>query len=217
MRAKKSLILTLILAFVFMSVAGCGSESTDYPVIDLKDTSNLTLATATLSPISVSYESDTWAQLEDASMLTVYLTETYGTASNVNINVQSMGEYSSEITEEDRKELMETFDTMGGYITFEVSEMRTLDGKPVIYTESTMQFTDAYIDLMIESGAITEEYLDTYGGREVFLNMAPTKQIVIYALADGNLCTYIGTYYEEEQKQLVLDEITVLYATTQID
>lgn len=217
MRAKKSLILTLILAFVFMSVAGCGSESTDYPGIDLKDTSNLTLATATLSPISVSYESDTWAQLEDASMLTVYLTETYGTASNVNINVQSMGEYSSEITEEDRKELMETFDTMGGYITFEVSEMRTLDGKPVIYTESTMQFTDAYIDLMIESGAITEEYLDTYGGREVFLNMAPTKQIVIYAVADGNLCTYIGTYYEEEQKQLVLDEITVLYATTQID
>ena len=217
MRAKKSFSLLLILAFVFMSVAGCGSQSTDYPVIDLKDTSNLTLATATLSPISVSYESDTWAQLEDASMLTVYLTETYGTASNVNINVQSMGEYSSEITEEDRKELMETFDTMGGYITFEVSEMRTLDGKPVIYTESTMQFTDAYIDLMIESGAITEEYLDTYGGREVFLNMAPTKQIVIYALADGNLCTYIGTYYEEEQKQLVLDEITVLYATTQID
>ena len=217
MRAKKSFSLLLILAFVFMSVAGCGSQSTDYPVIDLKDTSNLTLATATLSPISVSYESDTWAQLEDASMLTVYLTETYGTASNVNINVQSMGEYSSEITEEDRKELMETFDTMGGYITFEVSEMRTLDGKPVIYTESTMQFTDAYIDLMIESGAITEEYLDTYGGREVFLNMAPTKQIVIYAVADGNLCTYIGTYYEEEQKQLVLDEITVLYATTQID
>lgn len=218
MKAGKSRIITIILTIVLFIMTGCGSQPAGDSVIEIKDITNLTLDTVTVGSVTASYESNTWYPYteENLSSPTIYLKATYGTDNVVYINVQTTGAYIGEITENHRIELMKTFNDMGGYITTDVSEMRTMGGKQVIYTESTMKITDAYLDLLLQNNAITEEYIDAYGGREALLNTAPTKQIVVYAVADGNLCTYIGTYYEEAQKQLVLDEITVLYATTQI-
>lgn len=89
------------------------------------------------------------------------------------------------------------------------------NGAPAIYTESVMKYTDEYIDLMLETGAITQQFLDENGGREVLLSIPETAQIYFYTVKDGNLYTYIGTYYNEEQKQIVMDTINIMAQTTE--
>ena len=49
----------------------------------------------------------------------------------------------------------------------------------------------------------------------LLLNIPETAQIYFYTVKDGNLYTYIGTYYNEEQKQIVMDTINIMVQTTE--
>ena len=41
--------------------------------------------------------------------------------------------------------------------------------------------------------------------------------VVVYGILDGNLVIYGGTYYEDAQKQEVLDAINIMLQTTEIE
>ena len=113
------------------------------------------------------------------------------------------------------EQLIGEMDAYKGYITIDGYGLYTLYDEPVILTESTLQFTDTYIDEMIKLGGITEEQIEDMGGREVLLSIPPTTQVTLYAIVDGYMYIYVGTYYTEEQKQAVLDCMTVLVANTE--
>ena len=75
-------------------------------------------------------------------------------------------------------------------------------------------------DLMnqvMENELWTEESLEQAGGRETILAIPDSHSIVVYGILDGNLVIYGGTYYEDAQKQEVLDAINIMLQTTEIE
>ena len=48
------------------------------------------------------------------------------------------------------------------------------------------------------------------------MNAPSTKQVQVYTIVDGHLVSYVGTYFEDAHKQIVLDAITVAIQTTEI-
>ena len=69
---------------------------------------------------------------------------------------------------------------------------------------------------MIESGAITEAQIESMGGREALLSIPETNQIQIYAVIDGNLMIYTGTFYDENSREETLDVMRIMIDTTKI-
>lgn len=132
-----------------------------------------------------------------------------------NINIQASQEWSGQLTEKDMDELISAMKEYVGYITINTSEMRLINDEPVIYWESTIQFTEEYLDAMIEAGGLTEADIEAYGGREALLSIPPTTQIMVYATVDNYLFAYVGTYYGDEQKQAVIDALTVIIPNTE--
>ena len=102
-------------------------------------------------------------------------------------------------------------------LTVEKCELRSFDGNPVIYMENSFTFNDEVIDQMIENELWTEESLEQAGGRETILAIPDSHSIVVYGILDGNLVIYGGTYYEDAQKQEVLDAINIMLQTTEIE
>ncbi len=106
-------------------------------------------------------------------------------------------------------------ENQASFITVGLTEMRLLNGEPVIYSEVTTSFNEETIDYMIDNGVWTEDWIDANGGREAFLAIPDTEQVYLYAVVDGNLYIYIGTYYEDADKQTVIDAMTVFIQTTE--
>ena len=52
---------------------------------------------------------------------------------------------------------------------------------------------------------------------ETILAIPDSHSIVVYGILDGNLVIYGGTYYEDAQKQEVLDAINIMLQTTEIE
>jgi len=48
------------------------------------------------------------------------------------------------------------------------------------------------------------------------LAIPPVNQITVYAVADGHLCIYLGSYFDDAQKQAGLDAITVMVDSTDV-
>ena len=207
-----------VLALALLVLAGCGAPAepaAGYPVIEPMDTTGMTLDSAEFDGVKVSYPAEDWAFDSSLGLLSLYAVEALGTGQAYNINVQATGEVSAAITEKDMEQLMAEMAQYEGYITINEHGLYELYGEPVIMMQSTIQITEAYIDQMLEMGAFTEEQIEALGGREALLAIPPTTQLSVYAVVDGCLYTYVGTYYTEEQKQNVLDCITVLVANTE--
>ena len=83
--------------------------------------------------------------------------------------------------------------------------------------ENSFTFNDAVIDQMIENELWTEESWEQAGGRETILAIPDSHSVVVYGILDGNLVIYGGTYYEDAQKQEVLDAINIMLQTTEIE
>lgn len=213
---KRSLSLLGAAALGLALLAGCGGSGSsgaastpDYPVIEAVDTTGMTLETADDGSVQVSYPAGEWTQNPDMGTLTILYTESMGTGQAISLNVQCAGDCPATLTDSDRETLMAQFEGQVG-LSIDVSEMRLLHGQPVIYTETTMTMTDEYIDLALESGAFTQEMLDSIGGREALLNAEPTRQVNLYAVVNDKLFIYSGTYHTAEQKQLLVDGLTVI-------
>lgn len=209
---KKSTLLALILVPVLLT--GCGTPN--YPVLETADASAVTLDTIENSVIRYSYPSKDWFQIGDLPLQIAY-TDTWNTGYNVNINVglASTAKIGRKLTEKDMDSLLSEMVAVGGvdFVTVDVSEMRLYDGEPVIYVEQSTKITDEALDLMIAEGVYTEEMIDAIGGREVVLAMPTASQIAIYAVVDGYCYVCVGSYYEESQKQMLLDAMTIVLST----
>ncbi len=217
---KKRIAAVLCAACLVLSLlAGCGSTES-YPAVEelltAASESSANLGTASNDTVSVSYASDAWTGMDDTDPLTVYYTETmYDAGTAVNINVQPSGTYSGKLTKKTMEQLVEALQKNFPTMEIESAELRTLDGSPVIYMESVLNFTEESLDNLVESGAITEDYIESIGGREAILAIPPTDQLTLYAVNGAYLYIYTGTYYDESQKDAVLSCMITMAQTTE--
>ena len=198
-----------------LMLCSCGdaaSSAANAPILEAADTSSLELGEVSNASFSMQYPSEDWYGYDGSDPLFVY----YYTDQAVNINVQKSANYNAKLTEKDLKDVVADLSDSENGLSVELvtSELRAFDGETVLYFEIVSQMTDAVIDYMLESGTWTQDFLDSIGGREVLLNIPPNDQIIIYAVIDGGLYVYTGTYYGADQKDNVLDCMTVLMQTT---
>lgn len=204
-----------LLALALALLAGCAQDAPDYPVLEALDSAGLALETAEDAALRASFPAEPWEADPDSATLMIYLEESIGTGSTANINVQYAGECPVDLDQEALDTIFGEMDKQNYMITVGLAEMRLLRGEPVIYAETVTQLTDAGLDLAIEAGALSEEMIEAAGGREALLSIPPTSQVGIYAVVDGHLYIYTGSYFTPEEKQLIIDTITVMIATTE--
>ena len=182
----------LAAGLMLLALAGCGTsdnQAAEYPAMEPLDISKMELATVENGTAKYQYDADVWTtEGEVVNSLVLYARDTVGTEKPVAINVQIAGERKKALDEDLMNQVLEQLD-------------------PVIYMENSFTFNDEVIDQMIENELWTEESLEQAGGRETILAIPDSHSIVVYGILDGNLVIYGGTYYEDAQKQEVLDAI----------
>lgn len=219
MKMKRKLAVGLMLCLGMMT--GCGGSQTpqeevDYPAMELVDIGGMTLKTAENEDMKYQYDAEVWEQDEAVfNSLVTYQKGTRETEFPISLNAQVAGKYKERLTEkfmEDSLAMLEQNAT----ITVETCEMRSFNGEPVIYMENFTAFSDAVIDEMIENEQWTEEMIEEAGGREEILRIPDSRSIIVYAVAGEKLVVYGGTYYTEDQKQMVADGVNVMLQTTEM-
>lgn len=210
----------LAAGLMLLALAGCGNAAetkAEYPAMEPLDISKMELATVENGTAKYQYDADVWTtEGEVVNSLVLYARDTVGTEKPVAINVQIAGERKKALDEDLMNQVLEQLEKNAS-LTVEKCELRSFDGNPVIYMENSFTFNDAVIDQMIENELWTEESLEQAGGRETILAIPDSHSIVVYGILDGNLVIYGGTYYEDAQKQEVLDAINIMLQTTEIE
>lgn len=217
---KRVKILALCLSMSIL--AGCGNDASkdvepvDYPVLEAVKLDEMELKTAEGGDMKYQYDSTVWAQDEAVfNSLVVYQKDTMETELPVSLNAQMAGKFKGNLTEEFMQESLDMLEKNAS-ITVDACEMRSFNGTPIVCLETTTVFTDAVIDKMIETEQWTEEMVEEAGGREAVLAIPDSRAIVVYGVAEGQLVVYGGTYYTEDQKQMVADAVNVMLQTTEI-
>ena len=216
---KKTMIACAVLALALL-LAACGGAA-DYPVMEPVALDSLTLASAESDTLSAQFPEEEW--VFDVSMVPVdfaiYDTETLlDETGTMNINIMLSGQYSGKLKQSDLDGVVDELKNsdMADGMNIEVSEMRSLEGEPVGYIESTSTYTESMIDFYLENSSITEEQLEALGGREALLNTPPTRQIQMYAVVDGNILVVTGTYYDDAAKTRLVDTMSILLQTVKV-
>ena len=216
---KKTMIACAVLALALL-LAACGGVA-DYPVMEPVALDSLTLASAESDTLSAQFPEEEW--VFDVSMVPVdfaiYDTETLlDETGTMTINIMLSGQYSGKLKQSDLDGVVDELKNsdMADGMNIEVSEMRSLEGEPVGYIESTSTYTESMIDFYLENSGITEEQLEALGGREALLNTPPTRQIQMYAVVDGNILVVTGTYYDDAAKTRLVDTMSILLQTVKV-
>ena len=212
---KYASLLALLLCLGLL--AGCGSQpAVDYPELAAVDTSAMELESAENSSLKVSFPKGDWVAEPNTDPLTIYYRETADSDYTVNVNAQISSSWKGSLSESDKDDLVDSIAEEGPFMNITEAKVLSLNGSPVIYMEETLSFTDETVDWMLDNGAWTEAWLEQMGGREAITAIPDTDQLLLYAVVDGQLCIYTGTYYEEGQKATVLEALTLMAQTTEI-
>ncbi len=215
MKRKTFAAVTAVCLVLCLILAGCGTvNEEDYPPLEKVDLTSMTLETVSNSTFSMQYPADKWTGTDGTSPLIVYYNDTAESSQAVNINAQQSGTYSGKFTEKYMNKLVESITKSFPNIEFVKAELRSINGKSVIYTETVSGFSDEMLDLLLEKGVLTQDAIDAAGGREAILAIPPTDQVTLYAVTGAYLYVYTGSYYEESQRADVLEALTVMAQTT---
>lgn len=193
-------------------------DPSTYPVIEAVDLSNMALSYTENSEIRYGFPADSWTAADPSyAPLTIFWNDTIEGDQSVNINVQKSMAFGGSLNQAFLEDFLSVKEEMEqtAFMEITLAELRTVNGVPVFYMENVTEITDEALDMMIEAGVLTEEMIKDAGGREVFLAIPPTESVAIYVPIDGYMVIYTGTYYEESQKSVVLDAITVLMQCTE--
>ena len=207
-------ILALLGALSLLALCGCASQSAaDYPVIEQENINDMELAEVTDGEIRVQYPADEWLADNGSNLLSFYDLDTIDGDYAVNVNVQRTGECDTDPTRADMEEVRKEIEETYPYITIQTCELRSLGGRPVIYMESSVAFTEQLIDDLVNSVDWGEDWVENVGGREALLALPRTNNVYVYAVRDGWLYLYTGAYSEESEIDTLLGVISVLDQT----
>ena len=180
MKRKTFAAVTAVCLALCLILAGCGTvNEEDYPPLEKVDLTSMTLETVSNSTFSMQYPADKWTGTDGTAPLIVYYNDTADSSQAVNVNAQRSSTYSGKFTEKYMNKLMESITESYPNIEIVKAELRSINGKSVIYTETITRFTDEMLDLLLEQGVITQDDIDNAGGREAILSIPPTDQITL--------------------------------------
>lgn len=218
---KKTMLLAALAAMLLALLCACGgnnntpAEDTDYPAMEAADLSAMELSLASNSAMSAQYNADEWYGEDVSGLLTFYYLPTLDTDNVANVNAQKLSQFDDALDSNMAQELEKNLSNNYAFLSVGKTEMKTLNGAPVIYMEGTFSFTDEVIDFMLKDGGWTQEDIDALGGREAILALPETNQSYLYTVKDGWLYLFTGTYYAADQGAAVLECMTVLAQTAQ--
>lgn len=218
---KKTMLLAALAAMLLALLCACGgnnntpAEDTDYPAMEAADLSAMELSLASNSAMSAQYNADEWYGEDVSGLLTFYYLPTLDTDNVANVNAQKLSQFDDALDSSMAQELEKNLSNNYAFLSVGKTEMKTLNGAPVIYMEGTFSFTDEVIDFMLKDGGWTQEDIDALGGREAILALPETNQSYLYTVKDGWLYLFTGTYYAADQGAAVLECMTVLAQTAQ--
>lgn len=218
---KKTMLLAALAAMLLALLCACGgnnntpAEDTDYPAMEAADLSAMELSLASNSAMSAQYNADEWYGEDVSGLLTFYYLPTLDTDNVANVNAQKLSQFDDALDSNMAQELEKNLSDNYAFLSVGKTEMKTLNGAPVIYMEGTFSFTDEVIDFMLKDGGWTQEDIDALGGREAILALPETNQSYLYTVKDGWLYLFTGTYYAADQGAAVLECMTVLAQTAQ--
>ena len=72
------------------------------------------------------------------------------------------------------------------------------------------------LDQLIDNGTYTEEFITASGGREMFLALPTTRNYLLYAKAGDTLIAIGGAYYEEGQREPLLNCMKIIAQTVSL-
>ncbi len=210
-----TIILTLVL---LCTVAGCGQkvESYDYPVIEIPDQNGMELTLAETTDSRFRYDSSIWTIDQSTVPYTFYYNESMLSDQACNFGVTVGEPFDYTLDQQMLEIFVNNYTTANVFITENFSELRQINGQPVIYTESSLHYTDETIDYALEKGILSQDTLESLGGREFFLNIPPMDQVTICPVIDGYLCVFTGTYFDDVQKQAILDAVAIACAEFEV-
>ncbi len=218
---KKTMLLAALAAMLLALLCACGgnnntpAEDTDYPSMEAADLSAMELSLASNSAMSAQYNADEWYGEDVSGLLTFYYLPTLDTDNVANVNAQKLSQFDDALDSNMAQELEKNLSSNYAFLSVGKTELKTLNGAPVIYMEGTFSFTDEVIDFMLKDGGWTQENIDALGGREAILALPETNQSYLYTVKDGWLYLFTGTYYAADQGAAVLECMTVLAQTAQ--
>ena len=218
---KKTMLLAALVAMLLALLCACGgnnntpAEDTDYPAMEAADLSAMELGLASNSAMSAQYNADEWYGEDVSGLLTFYYLPTLDTDNVANVNAQKLSQFDDALDSNMAQELEKNLSSNYAFLSVGKTELKTLNGAPVIYMEGTFSFTDEVIDFMLKDGGWTQEDIDALGGREAILALPETNQSYLYTVKDGWLYLFTGTYYAADQGAAVLECMTVLAQTAQ--
>lgn len=219
---KKRNLIIIALALVILTLASCGknddnSRTDAYPALTVNALTGDT-ATAETGNLRITYLKNDWTFNEGFEPFTLYYTDDIGNGSGAkNINVQNLGAMLRSLSEKDLEDLNKSLESQNmGFVSIKVSELRSLDGKTVMYIEAVTEITDEAIDILIKDGTFTEDDIQAIGGREALKSLPSPSQFMVYAVVDKTLCLYTASYYDDADKQFMLDTVSFLIGNTEI-
>ena len=122
---------------------------------------------------SFSYPAEDWEVWEQVTTDYHPLTIFYkGTADDGSTSI-SVAENDTVVTQlkpELLQVMLDGLKEQAPYMVIKESEMRSMEGTPVFYLEDNMSLTQEGLDMMVDTGAWTEETIEAMGGREALLS-----------------------------------------------
>lgn len=189
---------------------GVQQESTGskYSALELPDVTGLTTAEATGNGAKYSYPADKWTLDEDNGQL--FYNDTLEANAKVNGTVRFEAA-DTELTEDDLADMKASFlDGDMSFIEAKHAEFVSVGGSKVAYLDLAITDLEAYVDMIIEQAGLSEENLESYGGRDGLLEMIPpTNQLMFYFNVDGDLYSLSGVYFDDVQRNALME----LFAT----
>ena len=173
-------------------------QTSQYPVIELADLQGMELESLSDGKFSFSYPAEDWEVWEQVTTDYHPLTIFYkGTADDGSTSI-SVAENDTVVTQlkpELLQVMLDGLKEQAPYMVIKESEMRSMEDTPVFYLEDNMSLTQEGLDMMVDTGAWTEETIEAMGGREALLsNNIASDQIQIYQLKNGKIYVYTGNY-----------------------
>lgn len=206
---KKRSAIWAFVPLLSLLLTACGGDS--YPELELPDVSALETVHAVCEDVRFDYPDGKWT-LAGQDPAQLYLTQTLEDSASVAVTVRFEAA-STKLTESDLRDLKkEMLSADMDFMEAAAAEFRSVDGERVAYLDIVVSDMDRYLDAILEAAGLTEADLADMGGRDALLESMPaTSQLMFYFNRGADLYSVSGVYFNEDQKNALLELFAVIY------
>lgn len=198
------------LCLVLVLLTGCAGDP--LPTMQTLDLSGCTLEEAAKNDVTISYDPTLWEATENNGSLFLMCKSDRDQSYVDNLQVLNGGKTpGKQVTPANMLTLVKSIEDVGDWFQVGVQELRMLGDQKIIYLETTIAYTEEYLEQMVAEGTYTREQIDSI--KDVLLQSDPIQQIQVCTIVNGYVINLSGSYMDPTHKQRVLDAITIAVQT----